>query len=478
MEAPQKPDLRPPTGRQLIRRFALISVVLIALVALVVGWLTGWFLTANMIEREKTLTVDYIQRAIGGITAAELRAAWKLRLDSRALGGVAEDLRLLPEVVRIKIYDPRGVVIWSDMADLVGKDFHEDDTVRNALSGQVRVELEHINATPEHQFEHSKFRELMAIYVPYHDSTTRELLAVFEIYKYPQFLFQLIAKGRYVLWAVILLGGGVLCLGQFGLITTASRTIDRQYSDLREDADRLGKVNRQLHEAQAQLVQAERYAALGKVTAAVAHGIRNPLGNIRLVTQETRENLDMNSPLREPLTEIITQVDLLEERLRYFLSTAKPTDLTLAQVHLLDVVRAAIDGMRARFAEKAIAVEVHPFNGDCAMQGDQVKLEEVVRILLSNSVEAGAKKIAVGNCRIVETNRERGIEFHISDDGVGLTAEAAAHLFEPFYTTKPLGTGLGLVIARKMIEAHGGTLALHTTQPRGVDATIWLPLVT
>lgn len=477
MDPLQNPDSRLRPGRQLIRRFALISAVLIGLVALVVSWLTGSFLTKNMIEREKTFTVDYIQRAIRGITTTELRAAWKLRLESRPLRTVAEDLRLLPEVVRIKIYDPRGVVIWSDVAELVGTDFHEDDSVREALKGQVRVELEQIEPTPEHKFEHPHFRELMSIYVPYRDESTQELLAVFEIYKYPQFLYRLIVNGRSILWAVVLLGGGVLCLGQFGLVTAASRTIDRQYSELRADADRLEQVNRELKAAQAQLVQSERYAALGKVTTAVAHGIRNPLGNIRLVAQETREGLDPKSPLREPLNEVITQVDLLEERLRHFLTTAKPTDLTLTKIHLLDVVRAAIDGMRARFAEKAIAVEIQPFDGDCSVQGDQVKLEEAVRILLSNSVEAGAKKITLGQCRIVESNGNQGIEFHMIDDGTGLSPSALTHLFEPFYTTKPLGTGLGLVIAKKMVEAHGGMLALHSVQPRGVDATVWLPLL-
>lgn len=465
-------------GRRLILRFALISLALIAVVAMIVGWLAGRLLTAHMLEREQTLTVNYMQRvASQRIAPEELRAAWQLRSESKALGAVAEGFMLLPEVVRIKVYDPKGVVIWSDAPGLVGKDFSNDQSVRDGLSGKLVAEMEQIGASPEHEFEHPHFRELMSLYAPVRDPRTGELLALFEIYKYPQLLYELIRQGRRVLWAVVLLGGGILSFGQFGLVLAASRTINRQYADLRERADRLELINRQLKDTQAQLVDSERFAALGEVTAAVAHGIRNPLGNIRIVTQETREGLDPQSPLREPLTDVITQVDLLEERLRNFLSTAKPADLTLAPVHLLTVVQTAISGMRARFADKNIAVEIKPFDGDCSVQGDQVKLEEVVRILLSNSVEAGAQKITVGGCKIIELANGRGIEFHIFDDGAGLSAETSARLFEPFFTTKSLGTGLGLVIAKKMIEAHGGKLTLAPMSPHGADAAISLPLL-
>jgi signal transduction histidine kinase len=317
----------------------------------------------------------------------------------------------------------------------------------------------------------------MSIYVPIVDDQSQEILALFEIYKYPQFLYELIRRGRLVLWAVVVIAGGVLFVGQFGLVLAASRTINRQYDDLKQHADRLENVNRQLRDTQAQLVEAERFAALGEVTAAVAHGIRNPLGNIRLVSQETRESLDQANPLRAPLAEIMQQVDLLEERLRNFLNTSKPCDLTLAPIQLSAVVQAAIEALRPRLSEKGIELVVKSLDGDCSVQGDAVKLEEVLRILISNSIEAGARKITIGDCRLLEDAGRRRIAFHVIDDGAGFPPGAVERLFEPFYTTKPLGTGLGLVIAKKMIEAHGGALMLAPHTPNGVDARIELPLL-
>jgi len=132
-----------------------MSLGLIGLIAAALGWVTTSYLTRSMLEREKTHTIDYIELIVRRrISLAELRAAHQLRAESTALQRVAEELTLLPEVVRIKIYDPQGTIIWSDVAELIGKNFYDDHAVYESLQGQVVVELEQITATPEHQFEY------------------------------------------------------------------------------------------------------------------------------------------------------------------------------------------------------------------------------------------------------------------------------------------------------------------------------------
>jgi len=339
-------------GWRLIRRFACMSLGLIGLIAAALGWVTTSYLPRSMLEREKTLTVDYIARVVRArISPAQLRAAQQLRGESAALQRLTEEFILLPEVVRVKIYDPQGTIIWSDVAELIGKNFHDDHAVRESLQGRVVVELEQMTSTLEHQFEHPHYSELTSIYVPIRDDDTGELLAVFEIYKYPLFLYRLIRQGRFVLWIVVLAGGGLLFLGQFGLVVGAGRMINRQYSDMQRHTDTLEHINARLQDMQTQLVEAERFAALGEVTAAVAHGIRNPLGNIRLVTQEILEELEPHHPFREPLAEIITQVDFLEARLRSFLNTARPFDLSLTPLRLTALIDTVLEGMGQHFVE-------------------------------------------------------------------------------------------------------------------------------
>src|SRR5215471_11482398 len=217
-------------GWRFIRHFVYMSLVSIGLIAAALGWVTTSYLTHSMLEREKTLTVDYIERIVRGrISPAELRAAHQLRADSPALQRVGEEFTLLPEVVRVKIYDPQGTIIWSDVTELIGKNFPDDHAVQESLQGRVVVELEQMTSTPEHQFEHPHYRELTSIYVPIRDDTG-ELLAVFEVYKHPLFLNQLIRQGRFGLWMAVLAGGGLLFLGQSGVVLSARRTIDRRFS--------------------------------------------------------------------------------------------------------------------------------------------------------------------------------------------------------------------------------------------------------
>jgi signal transduction histidine kinase len=453
-----------------------MTMGLIGLIAAALGWVTTAHLTHSMLEREKTLTVDYIARVVREhISPAQLRAAQQSRGESAALQRVAAGLTLLPEVVRVKIYNPQGTIIWSDVAELIGKNFHDDHGVRESLQGRVVVELEQMTSKPEHQFEHPHYRELTSIYVPIRADDTGELLAVFEIYKNPVFLHRLIRKGRFVLWTVVLAGGGLLFLGQSGLVASAGRTINRQYSDLQRHAKTLEDINARLQDTQAQLVEAERFAAIGEVTAAVAHGIRNPLGNIRLVTQESLEGLAPHHPCREPLTDIITQVDFLEARLRSFLSTVKPFDLSLTPFQFSALIDMVLEGMRQHFDERGVQVIVDLAGAPTLVQGDLIKLAEVLQVLLTNSLEAGAHTITIVGHQGAEDVVGHSVQLHIIDDGAGLSPSAAERLFHPFFTTKTHGTGLGLVIAQKIIVAHGGRLILEPYIPHGTRATVWLP---
>src|SRR4029434_3681005 len=145
-------------GWRLIRHFVYMSLGSIGFIAAALGWVTTSYLTHSMLEREKAFTVNYIERIVRSrISPAELRAAHQVRAESPALQRVGEEFSLLPEVVRIKVYDPQGTIIWSDVAELIGKNFPDDHAVHESLQGRVIVELEQMTSTPEHQFEHPHY---------------------------------------------------------------------------------------------------------------------------------------------------------------------------------------------------------------------------------------------------------------------------------------------------------------------------------
>jgi len=223
------------------------------------------------------------------------------------------------------------------------------------------------------------------------------------------------------------------------------------------------------------LVEAERFAAMGEVTAAMAHGIRNPLSNIRLVTQELLEGLEPHHPFQQPLTDVITQVDFLETRLRSFLSTARMFDLSLTPLRLAGLINMALEGMEHCFVKRDVRGAVEATEHHPVIHGDAVKLAEALQVLLTNSLEAGAHTITIVAQQGGDDAAGPGVQLHIIDDGAGLPPDAEDRLFQPFFTTKTYGTGLGLVIAKKIIDAHGGHLTLETHAPRGTKATVWLP---
>ena len=141
-----------------------------------------------------------------------------------------------------------------------------------------------------------------------------------------------------------------------------------------------------------------------------------------------------------------------------------------------------VGGHRFRLThpEKVLYPETGTTKAD-VIHGDAVKLAEALQVMLTNSVEAGAHTItiveqqggddAVSPC----VQLHIGVQLHIIDDGAGLPSDAANRLFQPFFTTKTHGTGLGLVIAKKIIDAHGGHLTLEAHTPCGTKAMVWLP---
>lgn len=460
----------------LLNRFIFWSLGLIALLVIALGWTITSYLTETTLKREQRVTADFVRHVVDmHISTKNARTAELDLSDPRRLRQIADELWELHEVVRIKVFDPEGTIIWSDVPTLIGQNFRDNRLLRESLGGRIVAEFERLDSSPEHKFEQGRFEELMALYVPIHDKTKGDPLAVFEVYKDSELLREEIDQKGLTIWGIVLAGSTVLFLGQFALVRRASVTIKAQYRELSDRAEAMESINKRLETTQAQLVAAERLAAIGEVTAAVAHGIRNPLGNIRSVAQEASQGCEPTQPIRENLDEIVQQVDLLEERLRSFLSTTKSLDFSLAATSLEQLVEGALTGIRNRAKDSGTSIDVD-VGEDIVVQCDAAKIEEALQELLVNSLEAGAHAISVVANPSDDAARKPGVRLTIQDDGAGVSPAAVNKSFDPFYTTKPLGTGLGLVVACKIIAGHQGELSLQSGPTGGTQAIVWLPL--
>ncbi|MCS7178128.1 MAG: response regulator [Anaerolineae bacterium] len=244
-----------------------------------------------------------------------------------------------------------------------------------------------------------------------------------------------------------------------------------------ENAQLYAEVNdyaRALERSQAQLVQAEKMAAIGRLTASIAHEINNPLQAIhntihlamteRLPPEKRREYLGMAQKEVERLIAIVHRM----------LEFYRPSRGGAVQADVNSLLRDALAIADKRLQHGRVRVSARFADGLPPIPAIPDQLTQVFLNIIINAVEAMPEG---GDLRVgtLLTEDRRWILVAFQDSGPGLTAEQIAHLFEPFYTTKPGGTGLGLAISYGIVERHGGTIEVSSQPGQGATFIVRLP---
>jgi two-component system NtrC family sensor kinase len=239
---------------------------------------------------------------------------------------------------------------------------------------------------------------------------------------------------------------------------------------------------RSLKEREAQLLQAERLAAMGKVAAQISHEIRNPLSSIGLNTEMLEELLQQakfpgeaeRTEAKELLTKVSREVDRLTEITEEYLRLARLPAPALKKEDLNQVLRGVLDFSREELERSNVRVDPSFTEEPVFAQADEGQLRQVLLNLVRNGREAMAP---MGGGKLTLSTRANNghVEIEVSDTGPGLTEEAQSRLFEPFFSTKPGGTGLGLSLSRQIVQAHGGKLEVERAEAAGARFRITLP---
>jgi signal transduction histidine kinase len=221
-------------------------------------------------------------------------------------------------------------------------------------------------------------------------------------------------------------------------------------------------------------LEAERLAAIGQVTATMAHESRNLLQS----ASACLERLSWRLQGQDEALDLIRRAQkaqrglaLLFEDVRLY---AAPLRLELAACPLPELWREVFDEVRTACPDREAEL-VEDVAGEAACRADRFRLAQVFRNVMDNSFAAccGAVKMTIA-CRDADLDGRPALRVSLRDDGPGLSEEQRARLFEPFYTTKQSGTGLGMTIAKRIVEAHGGRITAGDASP-GAEILFWLP---
>jgi len=262
---------------------------------------------------------------------------------------------------------------------------------------------------------------------------------------------------RYRLSTLLALGGIVTSLG-------LTWNLQRSLRQERVDRERLRD----------ELRRSEHLASLGVLLAKVAHEIRNPLAGIRS-TAQLWERLPQESRTPESLKAMIQAVDRLDALVSQLLYFSRSENTARQSVDLNGVVREACELLRAQAVEQNVRLEVDLAPSLPEIRGSAPALRQVVLNLATNALQAMPESGRL-SCRTRHVAANRAVELEIADTGPGVDPSVRDRLFEPFFTTRATGTGLGLALCREIVLQHDGTIELESAAPHGTICRIVFPI--
>ncbi|MFJ2427453.1 sensor histidine kinase [Pseudomonas sp. NPDC087804] len=456
----------------LLRWFSLISMAVIATVAVALGAVSTRFVIEESVQRDALLTAQFIQAIASAevrhVSIPNVRTMGEL-LDPRqdkdfpdvdpqaradARGEFLDHIEHLPDVILANIYAPDRQVIWSTNPVLVGTSIHADEDLDRAFNEKIPVSASYHDvdkAREEQKFVIPPDYIFIENYIPLFDADGKTVTAMVEIYKEPKDLIARMERGMILIWLATALGGGLIYLGLYWIVRRAAILLAVQ---------------------QKQLIANETYVALGEMSSAVAHSLRNPLATIRSSAELALE-FDAG-PAEKNIKDIIGQVDRMSKWVRELLQSLRPLNDDPEPVNLVAALHESLVAFEQQIARAGVKVVFQPQHTPMVLS-QPVQLTQILNSLLANALEAMDKG---GTLTIsLEPSDDRGVCVVLSDTGKGMNEEQRTMAFRPFFTTKAGGLGVGLVLVKRIMERFGGGVTLHSREGEGTTVRLAFQLV-
>jgi len=220
-------------------------------------------------------------------------------------------------------------------------------------------------------------------------------------------------------------------------------------------------------------VLSERLAFTGRIAASIAHEIRNPLGNVSLAVQQLKKAYSADSPWSKHIEVITRNTERINFLITELLNCARPPELNIRPHDLHGVIENVLDSMKSSLSTQGTKVIKKYDANPSIINVDKEHIQRVFLNIIVNSVEAMPKG---GTMTISSSIEDDFLVVKIQDTGVGILEEDIIKIFDPFFSTKPMGVGLGLSIVYGIVVSHGGEISVESIWKKGTIFTVSLPI--
>ncbi|HGY9626047.1 HAMP domain-containing histidine kinase [Pseudomonas putida] len=479
--APRSDTLEVPAGGDggtahkpfdLLRWYAWVSLAIIVSVAVGLGLISSRFIINESVERDALLSAQFIQAIadaeVRHVSIPNVRTMGEL-LDSRmdlampdvdpdarrrARGEFLDHIAHLPDVLLANIYAPDHTVIWSSNPALIGKMIESDDDLERAFEYKMQVSASYHDfddARSEQKFVTPPKQLFIENYIPLFDADGQRVAAMVEIYKEPHDLIVRIEHGLLLIWLAIAIGASLVYLGLYGIMRRAARVMAVQ---------------------QKRLISNETFVALGEMSSAVAHSLRNPLASIRS-SAELAQAFD-EGPAQKNINDIISQVDRMSQWVRQLLQSLRPLNDDAVPVDLSQTLQDSLQAFAVPLGRSGVSLDLKPLPPHQVL-GHPVLLGQIFNSLIANALESMEQG---GQLRVEVVRQDRrSLTLRVSDTGRGMSEQQQRMAFRPFFTTKQGGLGVGLVLVKRIMERFGGSVRLSSREGVGTSVSLSFRLI-
>jgi signal transduction histidine kinase len=455
------------------KMFAAMSLLMIVATVVGTGLVQAPFFRQAIIDREAAMVRDMVNALASeqGIAAQDLTNYTDPEAMKR-LDGSFNTLSKLPGTERIRVFNRDNRIAWSDgdPRRLGMKRTSNMERLSRAMDGEVQAVFNTIRSDIDGAQPVAEISESIESYVPIFsqeaDASAPPVIGVLALYRDPKDLNRTIRQGLYLLWAVTGVAGLVLFFALhkvFNLVYSRQQSAESKFSKLTLEHERI--------------VQIEKMSAMGELVGEIAHQLNNPLVGVINLTQLAQRQVRDPQRVSELLAEVRKAGTECRDIVQRILRINQPSRSTLQPTDLSELVQDTI-----AFCHQSIdlkhSVAYPPPAQKYMLDVDSVLIRQALFNLIHNAILAAPDKQVHVGLEVVQRDAASGILLSVTDSGPGFSAEEAAKLFKPFFTTRASGTGLGLPVAQHIAMKHGGVVLAENLATGGARFGIWLPMKT